>query len=387
MNKFFFILFLTGILLTPSFSFADTASKNELPVVYLFYSEGCSHCEKELIFLDDLKKEISCLEIQKYEVGNSRANKDLFLKTAGKFGIKNLAVPLTVIGDKYLIGFDNAENSGEAIKKMIEAGQGAECVNAGATNNAGTTNMVSLPVFGEIDLKNLSLPFLTLVLGVLDGFNPCSMWSLFVLLTLVIATGSRRKVWLAGGVFIITSAFSYFIFMSAWLNAFMLLEYVKIVRVVVGVVAIIAGVVSIRGFYKFQPGACEANSPEQQNKIYDRIKNVLKSPGIAAIIVGVMLIAFSVNFVEMLCSLGLPVVYTKALAMYNLAKWKYYAYIGLYDFFYMLDDIIVLLVAGFSMRFLQLNGKYSRYSRLIAGILMFILGAIFIFKPQLLALK
>lgn len=381
MNKFFFILFLTGILLIPLFSFADTASKNELPIAYVFYSEECSHCEKELIFLDALKKEIPSLRIQKYEVSRSQANRDLFLKTAGKLGIKNLAVPLTVVGDEYLIGFDNPENSGEAIKKMIKIGQNEERV------NAGTTNMVSLPVFGEIDLKIFSLPFLTLVLGVLDGFNPCSMWSLFVLMSLVIATGSRRKIWLVGGVFIITSAASYFLFMSAWLNAFMLLEYVKIVRVVVGVVAIIAGVVSIREFYKFQPNVCEVSSPEQQNKIYNRIKNVLKSPGIAAIIVGVMLIAFSVNFVEMLCSLGLPVVYTKALAMYNLAKWKYYAYIGLYVFFYMLDDIIVLLIAGFSMRFLQLNGKYFHWSRLIAGILMFILGAIFIFKPDLLALK
>jgi thiol-disulfide isomerase/thioredoxin len=375
MNKFFFVLFLTGILLTPFFSFANTEGKNELPVVYLFYSEGCSHCEKELIFLDDLKKEISCLEIQKYEVSRDQTNKDLFLKTAGEFGIKNLAVPLTVIGDKYLIGFDNPENSGEIIKKMIETG------------NAGITNMVSPPIFGKIDLKSLSLPFLTLILGVLDGFNPCSMWSLFVLLTLVIATGSRRKVWLVGGVFIMTSAFSYFLFMSAWLNAFILLEYVKTARIVVGIVAIIAGIVSIREFYKFKPGVCETSSSERQNKVYDRIKNVLKPPGTAAIIAGVMLIAFSVNFVEMLCSLGLPVIYTKALAMHNLAKWKYYVYIGLYDFFYMLDDIIVLAVAGFSMRFLQLNGKYSRYSRLIAGILMFILGSIFIFKPELLALK
>ena len=70
--------------------------------------------------------------------------------------------------------------------------------------------------------------------------------------------------------------------------------------------------------------------------------------------------------------------------MYDLASWKYYGYIGLYDFFYMLDDIIVLVIAGFSMKFFHFNSGYSRWSRLVAGILMLILGAIFLIKPELL---
>lgn len=378
---FFSAVFLASFLSSPAFSFAGANADGVDTTLYLFYSKSCPHCEEELVFLDDLRKEMFCLEIKKYEVNESESSRILFLETAKKFGIKNLAVPLTVVGENYLVGFDNPENMGQKIREMIDAGQPNECV------TAGTTEIVSHPIFGKINLENISLPFLTLVLGTLDGFNPCSMWSLFVLLTLVIATGSRRKVWLVGSVFIVTSAFSYFVFMSAWLNAFIFLEYVKMVRIIVGAVAIFAGAVSIREFYKFQPGVCEASSSEQKRKVYDKIKKILSAPGTAAVVAGVVLVAFSVNFIEMLCSLGLPVIYTKALAMYDLARWKYYAYIGLYDFFYMLDDIIILLAAGFSMRFLQLNGKYSRYSRLIAGILMLILGAIFIFKPGLLAFK
>lgn len=368
------IVLLAVFLLTASFVFAET----NLPTITVFYSKDCPHCHDELYFLENLKKEIPNLEIIELEVKYNEKNREVFIETLKKFDINTLVVPLTIVGDKYLLGFDNPENAGEQIKEMA-----VEPPSGGST--AGGT--VSHPLFGKINIQSVSLPFLTLVLGTLDGFNPCSMWALLVLLTLVIATGSRKKVWLVGGVFIITSAISYFLFMSAWLNAFILLDYALITRIIVGIIAIVAGVISIKEFYTFKPDVCEISSEEQKKKTTQRIKKVLGFSSLPILILGVIGIAFSVNLVELLCSLGLPVVYIKALAMHQLASWKYYLYISLYDFFYMLDDIIILLVAGFSMRFLQLNGKYSRYSRLISGILMLILGAIFLLKPELLMFK
>jgi thiol-disulfide isomerase/thioredoxin len=353
-KKYFFFILVAGFLI-PLFSFAG-----DLPTVILFYGEGCFYCEVERMFLRELKQEMPGLEIIEYEVWRNEENKKLFLETAQKFNIETLAVPLTIVRDQYLVGFDNPENYGEKIKQMLKNS--------------------SIP---KEEISH-SLPFLTVVLGVLDGFNPCSMWSLLVLLTLVIATGSRKKVWLAGSVFIITSYISYFLFMSAWLNTFIFLDYIKAVRIIVGLVAIVAGCLALKEFYTFKPNVCEVSSSRQQKKFFEKIKKVLESPTIPMLVLGVAAIAFSVNLIELLCSLGLPVIFTKTLTMYHLATWKYYTYIGLYDFFYMLDDIVVLLIAGFSMKFLQLNGKYSRWSRLIAGILMLVLGIIFILKPELL---
>ncbi|MBU2219159.1 hypothetical protein KJ750_00875 [Patescibacteria group bacterium] len=362
------IVSLSVFLLTASFVFAET----NLPTITVFYSKDCPHCHDELSFLENLKKEIPDLEIIELEVKYNEKNREVFIEALKKFDIKNAAVPITFIGNEYIIGFSGPENTGEKIRQII--------------NDSKTTDKdaVSHPLFGKINIQSVSLPFLTLVLGTLDGFNPCSMWALLVLLTLVIATGSRKKVWLVGGIFITTSAISYFLFMSAWLNAFILLDYAFITRIIVGIIAVAAGIISIKEFYTFKPDTCEISNEGQKKKTTQRIKKVLGFSSLPILILGVIGIALSVNLVELLCSLGLPVVYTKALAMHQLASWKYYLYIALYDFFYMLDDIIVLLVAGFSMRFLQLNSKYSRYSRLIAGILMLILGAIFLLKPELL---
>ncbi|NOY35335.1 MAG: hypothetical protein GXP44_00135 [bacterium] len=386
LQKYFSVILLAGFLISPAFGFASEPPKPAEPAapptVTLFHGEECPHCLAEREFLKDLKKEIPGLEVVEYEVWHDEKNRKLFLDTAKKLNIKGLAVPLTIVGDQYLIGFDKPENSGEKIRRMIENLE----TGTASLGASGEGESVNLPFLGEVKIESLSLPLLSVVLGTLDGFNPCSMWALLVLLTLVIATGSRKKVWLVGGVFILTSAVSYFLFMAAWLNAFIFLGYLSFVQFAIGAAAVVAGVISIREFYKFKPNVCEVSTPEQQKKLSERIKKVLRSASLPMMLLGVVAIAFSVNLVELLCSLGIPVIFTKTLTMYNLAAWKYYGYIGLYDFFYMLDDIIVLAIAGFSMKFFLFNSAYSRWSRLVAGVLMLTLGIIFLFKPELLML-
>ncbi len=368
-TKILFIFLLAGFLITPVFVLAQ--DKESLPKIILFHGEECPHCIAERAFLNDLKKEFPDLEIEEYEVWHNEANQKIYENKAKELGIKEFLVPLTIVGDKYLFGFDKAENSGEKIKEMLGL-------------NTGSEETVDHPFFGKIEISKLSLPVLSIVLGTLDGFNPCSMWSLIVLLTLVIASGSRRKVLLVGGVFILVSAFSYFIFMTAWFNAFVLIGFRQITTIIIGITAVIVGLISIRKFYTYIPNTCEVSTSEHQKKITERIKNVLKKQSIPLLVLGVAGIAFSVNLIEMFCSLGIPVVYTKALSLYNLASWKYYAYILLYDFFYMLDDIIIVAIAGFTMKFLQFNTNYSRYSRLVAGLLMLVLGLILLVKPEIL---
>jgi len=383
-KKYFSAILLAGFLISPAFGFASglpkPAEPAAAPTVILFHGEECPHCKAERNFLKDLKKEMPGLKVVEYEVWHNEKNRKLFLDTAKKLNIKGLAVPLTIVGNEYLVGFDKPENSGEKIRQMVknlEAG-------GAFSGSAESKESVKLPFFGKVKVEDLSLPLLSVVLGTLDGFNPCSMWALLALLTLVIATGSRKKVWLVGEVFILTSAVSYFLFMAAWLNAFIFLGYFSFVRFAIGAAAIAAGIVSIREFYKFKPNVCEISTPEQRKKLGERIKKVLRSASLPVMLMGVVAIAFSVNLVELLCSLGIPVVFTKTLTMYNLATWKYYGYIGLYDFFYMLDDIIVLVIAGFSMKFFLFNSGYSRWSRMVAGVLMLALGTIFLFKPGLL---
>jgi thiol-disulfide isomerase/thioredoxin len=408
-KRLFFGIFIAGLVLVPAFgvSRAEAPAEGDLPAIYLFHGEECPHCQAERAWLEDVKEEFPELEVVELEVWHDKKNRNIFLDVLEDLGVDSPGVPLTIIGDKYSIGFDKAENSGVALREQIDSMRGTEytLLAEGVLRKAGilsedieikitdektgsqinAVDEVKVPFLGKMNIKKMSLPLMTVVLGTLDGFNPCSMWALLILITLVLATGSRKKVWLVGGVFILTSAISYFVFMSAWLNAFVLLEYMVLTRVIVGIIALVAGAISIKGYYTFKPGVCEMSSVEKQAKTTNMIQRVL-APGktLWAVIIGVIAIAFSVNLVELMCSLGLPVIFTKALTVQGLAAWKYYIYIAWYVFFYMLDDLIVLAVAGFSMKFFNLDSNYSRYSRLIAGILMIALGAIFLLKPELL---
>ena len=99
-------------------------------------------------------------------------------------------------------------------------------------------------------------------------------------------------------------------------------------------------------------------------------------------LVGIVVLAFAVNLVELICSAGLPAVYTQVLFLSNLARWQYYFYILFYIFIFMLDDLLIFFIAMTTLRLTGLTTKYSRWSHLIGGILMLIIGLLLIFKPE-----
>lgn len=93
-----------------------------------------------------------------------------------------------------------------------------------------------------------------------------------------------------------------------------------------------------------------------------------------------------VNLVELVCSAGLPAIYTQVLALSKLANWQYYLYIFIYVFFFMIDDLIVFSIAMLTLENTGITTKYSKYSRIIGGLIMILIGYLIIFKPNLLAL-
>jgi len=241
-----------------------------------------------------------------------------------------------------------------------------------------------------VDAKKLSLPILTAALGLIDGFNPCSMWALLVMITLLINARDKKKMWLVGWTYIGASALSYFLFLSAWFNAFLQFGYLQAVKIIIGLLAVGVGGYFLRDYYKKRKQdalTCDVTSEKTKGKIIERLERVLKQEKTLAIVVGIALIAFSINLVELLCSAGIPAVYTQILSQNSLPKVGYYLYLLGYDFFYMLDDIVVLLIAGFTWKMFSGNQKYAKYSHLIGGLLLLVLGIIMIFRPGLLMFK
>lgn len=250
--------------------------------------------------------------------------------------------------------------------------------------NWAAPETLKLPILGEIVTENLSLPLLSMVIGILDGFNPCAMWTLIFLISLLLGMKDRRRMWILGSAFIVTSAFVYFLFLSAWLNFFLLLGFVFWIRVVIGLVALGAGIYSLRDYHINKDGGCKVTGNENRKKTLDKLKNITHERKFIVALFGIIVLAFAVNLIELVCSAGLPAVYTQVLSLNDLPTLKYYSYILIYIFFFMIDDLFVFVIAMVTLHATGIQTKYARFSRLIGGILMFIIGILLLFKPELL---
>ncbi len=406
MIKKIFFLFLFSCFSLPFFSFAQ----NDVNA-YLFYGEGCPHCAKEKQFLDVLEKEYPNLKIYQYEVYNNSENVFLFDKVAKSLGARADGVPFLVIGDDYFVGFSESITTKVVRKKVMECSTspcsdsvlqivGLKKVETEetkkieesipeefATTSSDTLSKIGeidLPILGNTDLSKFSLPAITVILGVLDGFNPCAMWALLFLISLLLGMKDRKRMWILGSAFIVASALVYFLFMSAWLNIILLLGFVFWIRVVIGFVALFGGGYNLKEFFTNKEAVCKVGGEENKMKVFEKMKNAVGQKSFILALVGIVFLAFAINLVELVCSAGLPAVYAQILALNQISTLEYYLYISLYILFFMIDDLFVFFVAMTTLKITGATAKYTIMSRLIGGIIMLAIGLAIIFKPEIL---
>ncbi len=356
----------------------DIDSENCDKVVYLFYSLDCPHCKLEKKYLEQLGKDYPQIEFKEYEVKYDSDNRELFLNKLDEIGKSYKGVPTTIVGDQVIYGYASDELSGTEIKNKIFD---LYCI-----GDEKEEKSVDLPFWGNIEIKNLSIPVLTIVLGLIDGFNPCAMWALVALITILLATKDRKKIKLIGSVFLISSWIIYYCFIAFYLNTFLLLSFTDIVRYIIGIVALVVGVVYLRDFIAYKPGVCKVTSQKQQKSILDRMKKLTESKSTIFIIFGIIALAFSVNLVEMVCSIGLPVIFSEILAVSNISLLQKYFYLALYNILYMLDDFVIFIIAATTLKYVNVGSKYERWMKLVGGVMIIALGVILAFRPDLLSL-
>ncbi len=398
-----FLLFLALLAggLTADISPAQASS----PEIYFFWAIGCPHCAREEVFLTGLEAKYPALTIHRLEVTQNPDNVKMLIAFGERFQTDVSGVPFTVVGNKYFSGYYNDEVTGSQIEAALVSLISSEPQEQAGTNQPEEVNQpenidqnnsnqdigdkalpdnLSLPVFGRVELASLSLPAITVVLGFLDGFNPCAMWTLLFLISLLLGMADKKRMWILGSTFIVASALVYFIFMAAWLNLILFLGFITIIRLIIGLVALLGGSFNIRKYIKDRNGGCEVTSDEKRRAVFDKLRNVTQQKKFWLAFLGIIALAFAVNLVELICSAGLPAVYTQILALNDLSWWQYYGYILLYIFFFMLDDLVVFFVAMTTLQLTGVSTKYSRWSSLIGGIIMIIIGLLLIFKHELL---
>ena len=374
--------------------------------LYLFHGDGCPHCAKEREYLKEIEKEYDDVNIHLYEVWYDTDNQELMAKVKKELNSSTNYVPLTIIGDKYTVGFN--DNTKLMIKNNIEKCLKEDCedvvgnVLAGKTANETTIkkevkepkkdkddSIKDLPILRKVDVKKVSLPIIAAVIGLVDGFNPCAMWVLVFLISMLLGTKDRKKMWILGLTFLFTSAFIYLLFMVAWLNVAIKMNTVIWLRITIAIIAIIAAFINLKSFYKSlkKDTGCEVVDSKKRKNIIEKIKKFTLEKSLILGLLGVMTLAVSVNFIELACSAGLPLLFTQILALNNLSKLSYMIYILIYIFFFLIDDIIVFVIAMFTLKITGISNKYSKYSHLIGGIIMLLIGLLMIIKPEWLMLN
>jgi len=370
--------------------------------IVVFVRDGCPHCAE----FEEFAKEQGW-EVEYFEVTQVDSQK-LFTELQEHAPILQQGVPTVIIDGVVTQGYDTHETTGTALKEQLGACRTSKdgCLSfkdflasdrrdvpvKSAAEGTCTKDcevdeskyIFDLWFIGEVNLLDLSLPSLSLLLGFLDGFNPCAMWVLVTLLTLLIATRDMRKVWVIGGTFLFVSGAVYYLFIAAWLNVFLLIGYNLWVQKIIGLVAITGG-----GFYLYEafgkdPNVCHVTDLKHHQKTIAKMQAILEKSAWPAMIVGVAVLAISVNMIELVCTAGLPAVFTQILALNEVSTLARYSYLGLYILMYMIDDLAIFAIAVYTLRATGLTTKYRRFTLVFGGVLMYALGILLIFYPEAL---
>ena len=395
MKKKILLFFMFLVLLLP----LGVKAEEKVIDIHLFYSITCPHCKEEKAYLSELEKSDSSVRVHLYEVTKNKKNSALLDRVQELIDGETLYVPYTVIGSKYRVGFSNSTKLEiENIIKSYKEGDYVDIVSGielGEINddnieeyisksNVEVDNHVDLPVLGKVDPKKVSLPLIAVVIGLVDGFNPCAMWVLIFLISMLLGMKDKKKMWYLGSLFIATSAAVYLLFMVAWLNFVMRVTEIRWIQIVIAVVALVGALINIRSYLKERKkdAGCQVVDDKKRKKIFERIKKFTHEKSLLLASLGVIALAVSVNVVELACSAGLPVLFTNILALNEVSTEMSSLYILIYIFFFMLDDLIVFNVAMFTLKVTGVTTKYTKYTHLIGGLIMLIIGILLILKPE-----
>ncbi len=352
--------------------------------IYFFHGQECPHCASEIEFLKLLETRYEGkYNIYYYETWHNQENKELMLQAKKIMGdTASAAVPYTVIGEVSFIGY--SESVGEKIelnlKNYLEIISEEEyLVNKDKEN---------IPLLGEVDIKDVSIGLVAVILGFVDGFNPCAMWVLLFLINMLIGMHDRKKMLIIGFVFLFTSGFMYFLFMLGITN---ILTYISLplIRSIIGVIALIVGSYNVYRFFKErkEDAGCHVVDEKKRKKIFTRIKKFTQEKNLLLALGGVIILAISVNIVELACSSVFPATFAEILAVNNVTGLMKIIYLLVYTLFYMIDDLVVFTIAVATLQLSTASSKYGKYSSIVGGIIMLLVGLLLIIKPEWLMLN
>ena len=399
----------------------------EHPVtIYLFWGEGCPHCAKAKPYYESLEAKYPGLTLKTFEVYYDEDNQQLFVLMAQKFGLEQLGVPTMFIGPHYLQGY--SEEMNEAIEQAVvhclengcaDAAEGIPGLAPTAAPTATTapestatpentvtpvpdglvatsdppaqqgsldsSHSVEIPLIGSLNLNLQSAALSTMLIAVVDGFNPCSIWVLSMLLALTLHTGSRKKVLIIGLIFLTVTAAIYALFIAGLFSVLKVASFLGWIRVVVALVALFFALVNIKDYFWYKQGLSFTIAEHKRAGIFRRIRVVMDASqtfwGLAG---ATVVLAAGVSMVEFSCTAGFPVLWVNLLTAQNVGIASFVLLLLLYMFIYQLDELVIFFSAVASLKASRLEEKHGRLLKLAGGMLMLALSVVMLANPALM---
>lgn len=241
---------------------------------------------------------------------------------------------------------------------------------------------IDVPVFGSLSAGQLGMPLFTIVIGLVDGFNPCAMWVLLFLLSILVNLKDRTRILAIAGTFVFISGLAYFLFMAAWLNVFLLIGYLRPIQIALGLMAVLIGGVHIKDFFALHRGISFSIPESAKPGIYDRVRRIVTAESLKGAIAGAIVLAVLVNLIELLCTAGLPALYTSILTQQGYSAGGRYLYLGLYILAYMFDDSLMVAAVVITLSRRRLQESHGRWLKLLSGAAILLLGIIMLIRPD-----
>lgn len=354
--------------------------------LYFVYSSTCPHCQRALPFIQELEASLPWIHVLwlQADLGDPEVER-IALAAAAEVGENISGVPAFMFCDTMITGYDGPDGIGADLVSGMNACYASYAAASPPPSTTTTLSQeVAVPGIGTVSASSVPLPVFTAIVAGLDAFNPCAFFVLLFLLSLLVHTRSRSRMAIVGLTFVAISGILYFVFMAAWLNVFLVTGHLTWITAVAGIIAIAIAFLNLKDYAK--PGSKASLSIPESAKpgLFARMRGLISNDRFVPVLGATIALAVVANSYELLCTAGLPMVFTRVLTLNDLSTASYYSYLGLYNLIYVIPLFGIVIVFVWTLGSRKLQPEEGRALKLLSGTMMLGLGAVLLFAPQML---
>ncbi len=371
-----------GLMIITGALFPSPAPAGEGPgeglELWFFWGDGCDLCESAEAWLEELSVAYPELVIHSREVWHDREEQARYKSMMEERGETASWVPGFILGENAWGGF--SDPIAAEIEREIE-----DLVNRtseGSRLHALTTgrNLIS-GFWGTVDIQRQPLLAATLLIALVDGFNPCSLWTITVLLAMILHTGSRRRIAAVGGTFLLVTAMIYGLLIAGLFAALTFAAYLGPIRMLVAFLALVYAAVNIKGYFTIQ----ECSSMDAPCSLRPSIiwggRKIGGERSLTLTLTVTVAFAAGAAIIELPCTSGFPVIWTGLLTDAGVAGSTFLALLAAYIMVYLFLEIAIVVVALATMRVTRLQEVHGRSIRLTGGMVMAAIAIMMLIDP------